>query len=177
MGLIVQINCGGSASGAWDDDNPYLVLGDPWTDGATIDTSLLTVVPPNDVLTAYIYKSDLVTPVEYAFSALNNVPHTVRMFFFSDGAGATSQDITINGTLVEDNLNVLSQAGAADKAIQKEYAVTPTAGTINIQILNVQSGGYSQTSAIQIIQDDAAGVFGFTRNDLRPAIFSPGLAR
>lgn len=153
MGLIYAVNCGAGDLDGYVSDSGFLAsLGDSYTDGGAINTSLLTDVPSQGVLQSYRYlmASNVMT---FNAGSLNNVPHTVRMFLWSDG-GVGTQDITINGVLAADNLNVASEAGSTYKAIQRDYAVTPSANTISIEIF--ANSGYSLFPAFKIIEDSGA---------------------
>ena len=147
--LIHAINAGAGAADGYESDTGYIVLGDPYTDGSAIDTSLLTDVPSQAVLQSYRYKNSG-TAVDYLVSGLNNTPHTVRVFLWSDG-GVGTQDITINSVLVADNLDVATEAGSTYKAIQRDYAVTPSANTISLQI--AAASGYCLIGAFEVFED------------------------
>jgi len=147
--LIHAVNCGGGATGGYEAGAGYLVSGDSFTDGSAIDTSLLTDVPAQAVLQAYSYKN-ATTEVIYEVSGLNNTPHTVRVFLWDDG-GVGTQDITINTVLVQNDIDVGAVAGANYKAIQLDYAVTPSANLINIQI--AAATGYCLLPAFEIFED------------------------
>lgn len=168
MGLIYAVNVGAGDLDGYVSDSGFLTsLGDQYTDGGAINTSLLTDVPSQGVLQSYRYLNATNAMTFYADS-LNNTPHTVRVFLWSDG-GVGTQDITINGVLAGNDVNVASLAGATYKAIQIDYSVTPTTNDITIEIF--ANSGYSLFPAFKIIENDAAA------QNPRPHILQPILAQ
>ncbi|MBN1868161.1 hypothetical protein JW916_12825 [Candidatus Sumerlaeota bacterium] len=119
------VNCGGDAASPFTADAYHSLKGsDADTDSHTIDLSAVTDPAPTAV-----YRSDRRgRTFNYTFPGLTpGLDSTVRLhfseYYFSE-AGRRVTDVSINGTLVLDDFDVYAEAGAKDKAIDREFATS-----------------------------------------------------
>lgn len=88
-------------------------------------------------------------PLLFKFSDLQNISYTVIAHFIAPAGSSGSFNITINGTVVDSNLNVYSLAGNNyNYAIQRSYAVTVSTNTI---LLEVSPSTASCICAIEVL--------------------------
>jgi hypothetical protein len=80
------------------------------------------------------------TDVRYRFSGLANGPATVTLQWaetYFNAAGQRQMDVSLNGVQVENNLDVYAAAGGKNKALNRSYAVTVSAGQIDLILTGV----------------------------------------
>lgn len=116
----LYIDAGGPAAGTFIADSFY-AGGTAASTTAAIDTSLIAApVPPQAV-----YQSERYGPATYVIPGLAaGSSHTVVLHFaeiYWAAAGQRQFDVSINGTRVLSNFDIVAAAGAKDKAIEKAF--------------------------------------------------------
>jgi fibronectin type 3 domain-containing protein len=150
---IVAINCGGSAAGAFVADTDV-------TGGASsaVTTSIDTTGISNPAPQA-VYQSNRYGTFTYTIPGLTSgTSYTVRLHFAETYWTATGKrvfNVSINGTNVLTNFDIVAAAGAANKANVQQFTatansngqitITTTAVTDNPQINGIEVLGASQT--------------------------------
>ncbi len=117
------INSGGAASGTFVAD-AYVSGGNTYTVTSTINVSGVTNPAP-----AAVYQSERWGPSTYTFPSLTaGKSYTVRLHFaeiYFNAAGKRKFNVDINGTRQLTDFDVFAAAGANNKAVVKEYTITP----------------------------------------------------
>jgi beta-lactam-binding protein with PASTA domain len=149
---IIRVNAGGpdftdSLGQLWSADNGFNT-GNLWDD----------VGPVAGTVEDALYLTERWDPssgaeLEYAFTVPNGT-YEVNLHFAEIAYGVAYDggrvfDVTIEGALVEDNLDIFAQAGGAFTALIKTHTVTVTDGQINIGFGHVVED--PKLSAIEII--------------------------
>ena len=132
----------------------YFTGGNPdVTTGGTVDTSAVTNPAPEPV-----YDTERWGPFTYTVPGLTpGASYTVRLHFaeiYWTAVGQRSFNVLINGTQVLTNFDIIAAAGAAKKAIVKQFTATANAsGQIVVQYTaGVNSNDNNpKSSAIEII--------------------------
>lgn len=90
---------------------------------------------------SYLYQSErfsIGTAMQYSFTGLNAPSYVVRLMFaetYFTSPGQRKFHININGTQVATDFDILATAGASNTAVDQLFNVTPSAGTITVQLL------------------------------------------
>ncbi len=144
----VQINAGGAAV------SPFVADAD-FSGGATagtsntIDTSRVSDPAPQAVYQTNRYGNFTYTVPDLTASAA----YTVNLHFaetYWTAAGQRIFNVSINGTQVLSNFDILATAGGADKALVEQFSATAdSSGTITIQFTDVVD--QAQVNGIEII--------------------------
>ncbi len=117
------INTGGGATGTFAAD-AYVSGGNTYNVTSTIDVSGAANPAPTAV-----YQSERWGPSTYTFPSLTaGKSYTVRLHFaeiFFNAAGKRKFNVDINGTRELTDFDVFAAAGANNKAVVKEYTITP----------------------------------------------------
>ncbi len=117
------INTGGGATGTFAAD-AYVSGGNTYSVTSTIDVSGAANPAP-----AAVYQSERWGPSTYTFPSLtSSKSYTVRLHFaeiFFNAAGKRKFNVDINGTRELTDFDVFAAAGANNKAVVKEYTITP----------------------------------------------------
>ena len=148
QGQPLQINGGGSASGAWAADEDYSG-GSLGSTGATINTSKVGNPAPQAV-----YQTERVGSFTYTIPGLTaGVGYTVNLHFaeiYWTAAGQRLFNVAINGATVLTNFDIFATAGGENIAIVETFAATATSsGTIVIQFTN-GNADLAKISGIQV---------------------------
>ncbi len=118
-----SINAGGGATGTFATD-AYVSGGNTYNVTSTIDVSGAANPAPTAV-----YQSERWGPSTYTFPSLTaGKSYTVRLHFaeiFFNAAGKRKFNVDINGTRELTDFDVFAAAGANNKAVVKEYTITP----------------------------------------------------
>ena len=143
-----QINCGGDASSPYTADQ-YYSGGSSYIDANTIDTTGVTDPAPQAV-----YQSERWGESTYTLpNLISGASYKVRLHFSENLwpiTGIRRFDVTINGTTVLSNYDILAETGALYKAVVKEFTTTAnTSGQIVIEFTNV--GNFAKIGGIEII--------------------------
>jgi hypothetical protein len=153
---VVALNSGGSAAGVFAADKDYTSVG-TWASGTTsaIDTSGVTNPAPQAV-----YQSIRVgSTIAYTIPGLTaGTPFTVRLHFaetFWKAAGQRVFTVSINGTKVLSNFDIVALTKARFKAVVESFTATASSsGTITIVLTAVTNN--AAVSGIEIIASGSA---------------------
>ena len=119
---VYQINCGGSAASPFKADQ-YGSGGTARTVTNTITISGITNPAP-----AAVYQSERYGNSTYTFPSLTSgASYTVRLHFaelYQTASGKRKFNVAINGTTVLSSFDIYATAGAAYKAVLKEFTAT-----------------------------------------------------
>jgi outer membrane protein assembly factor BamB len=156
---VRQINCGGSAVSPFEADNQVGYTfsgGSPWTTTSNVDLSVSSPAP------MAVYQSARYTDnMGYIFSNLTvGVQYKLRLHFadiFNNTVGPRIFEIDVlHGSQVVPNFNVSAAAGGANKAVVKEFTVTPdNSGQIDIW-LHAAGANRCEINGIEILTPQAA---------------------
>ncbi len=149
------INSGGGATGTYAVD-AYVSGGNTSTTTSTIDVSGVTNPAP-----AAVYQSERWGSFTYTFpSLITGKSYTVRLHFaeiYWDAASKRKFNIDINGTRQITEFDIFTVAGAKNKAIVKEFTITPNSSNqIIISFIN-GSLDNAKVSAIEVTTDSSIG--------------------
>jgi hypothetical protein len=141
----IRVNCGGPAytdllGKAWSADTGFSA-GNTYATGAGIAG---TADPT-------LYQSERYGAMQYQFSVPSG-SYTVTLKYaeiYFTSTGQRMFNVSINGTAVQTNFDIVAAAGGANKAIDVNFPVT-SSGTITIQFTTVID--FPKVSAIQIAQ-------------------------
>ncbi len=143
---VTSINGGGAAAGAYVADTGYSA-GSTSTTGSAIDTSLVANPAPQAV-----YQSERYGNFTYTVSGLTaNATYSVRIHeaeIYWSSVGQRVFNVSINGTPVMTNYDIVAATGAKNKAIALTFSTTST-GTIAIQFITVKDN--AKVSGIEIL--------------------------
>ena len=147
--FALAVKPGGSAVGQFVVDAPYVTGG---TIGAvttaTVDLSGLVAPAPQAV-----YQSERYGNFTYTFTGLiSGANYKVRLHSaetYWTAVGQRQFNVTINGTQVLTNFDILAVAGAANKAVINEFNAVATNGQIAVQYITVIDN--ARASGIEII--------------------------
>jgi beta-glucanase (GH16 family) len=142
------VNSGGGTAGNFVADTDV-------TGGNTsTTTSNITTVGVTNPAPVAVYQSERWGASTYTFGGLTaNNPYKVRLHFaeiFFSTTNSRKFNVTINSTQVLTNFDVLAAAGGMDKAIVKEYTVTPPGSSIVVAFSN-GSADSAKVSGLEII--------------------------
>lgn len=131
----VQINSGGSVSGAWAADEDFSG-GGTYSVTATINTSGLTNPAPQAVYQSARQGAFTYTVPGLTAGATYNVNlHFAELYFTT--SGSRQFNVSINSTQVLMNFDIVAAAGAGDKAVVKTFSATAnSSGQIVIAFSN-----------------------------------------
>lgn len=142
------INSGGQAAGSFQGD-AFFSGGTTAATTNAIDTSGVTSPAPQAV-----YQSERYGNFTYTFPGLHAAnTYTVRLHFaefFWSSAGQRVFNVSINGSQVLSNFDILAAAGAANRAIVRQFSATASGGgQIVIQFSTVVDN--AKSSGIEIL--------------------------
>jgi serine/threonine protein kinase len=151
----VRIDSGGSGSGSFgaDEDFSDITPGRPSRDSNNasnvIDTGSVSNPAPQSV-----YQSFRVGDCLYTIPHLTpNASYTVRLHFaevYWTQQGQRIFNVTLNGQVVLSNFDIIAAAGAANKAVVKQFVVqADSTGAITIQFKTVKDN--AQINAIEVL--------------------------
>jgi hypothetical protein len=147
---VAAVNSGGVAKGSFGNDAFYSG-GAATTVTAVIDTSAVTPLVP-----ASIYSS--ARTGNFSYTIPNLIPgavYSLRLHFAETSTLTASQrqfSVSINGTSVLNNFDIVSVAGSLNKAAVLQYAVVAdSSGRIVLQFSSTQAGG-AKISAIEVLK-------------------------
>jgi hypothetical protein len=133
---VIQIDCGGAASGAWVADTDF-TGGTAVTTTSTVTTTGVTNPAPQAV-----YLSNRYNAPTYTIGGLTaGTSYTVRLHFaetYWTAAGKREFNVSINGTQVLTNFDIFATAGGENIATVKQFTATAnSSGQIVITSTNV----------------------------------------
>ena len=155
----LAVNSGGSAAAQFLADT-YFSGGTAASTTAAIDTSAVTSPAPQAV-----YQTELYGNFTYTFTNLTHgVNYKVRLHFaefYWTAVGQRVFNVFINGNQVLTNYDIIAAAGAAEKAIIKEFTAAPnTTNAIVIQYVTITDN--AKSSGIEILIPPPAAPVGLT---------------
>lgn len=125
------VNSGGPATGTWAADEDF-TGGTESSTASSINTANVTNPAPQAV-----YQSERYGSFTYTIPGISSGTHTVRLHFaefYWTAAGQRVFNVSINGTPVLTNFDIIAAAGAKDTAVVEQFTATPnTSGQIVIQ--------------------------------------------
>jgi len=149
---LYAVNCGGSAVGSFAAD-AFFVTGIAYTRANTISTNGVAFAAPPAVYQTERY-SDSTLTTTYVFTNLvagNN--YTVRLHFaeiYLSGSGLRLFNVLINGNQVLTNFDIYAAAGAANRAVVRQFTLPANAsGQLVIVASNVLQN--AQFNGIEIV--------------------------
>lgn len=150
---VYQVNSGGPAASPFAADDHHSGGGDYGT-GDPIDTSNASGPAP-----AAVYQTERNGNFSYVFPGLNaGGIYTVRLHFaeiFWSDPGSRAFDVAINGTLVLDDFDIVAEAGAANRALVREFAIAADGGgELEVQYTTVTDNAVS--SGLEVIFNAAS---------------------
>ncbi len=156
----VMIDAGGAASGSWAADEDYSG-GNTASTSATIDTSLVANPAPQTVYQTERWGASTYTIGGLTAGANYNVNlHFAEIYWTS--TGQREFNVSINGSQVLTNFDIVAAAGGADKAIVKSFSTAAnSSGQIVIQ-LTVGAVDQPKISGIDIEAASSASSGGAT---------------
>lgn len=145
-----EINAGGTASGSFQNDNYYL---GGTSNTATVTNSIDTSAVSNPAPQA-VYQSERYGNFTYVFPALQaGASYTVRLDFaetFWSSPGQRIFNVSLNGSQVLSNFDIIATTGAQNKATDQQFTTTAdNNGQITIQFTSVVD--YAKVNGIEII--------------------------
>jgi len=146
--FAVAVNSGGSAANQFLADTNFTGGTQAAPVSTTIDTTGVIAPAPQAV-----YQTERYGNFTYTFTNLTpGVTHKVRLHFaetYWTSVGQRRFNVFINGTQVLTNFDIITAAGAANKATVQEFNITPGAGQIAIQYVTVTDN--AKSSGIEIL--------------------------
>jgi len=152
----LKINCGGptivDGSHTWEAGSTYVTGGSDYTFSmSSVDTttnSIAAPVPPFDVYKTCRHLS----PHTYNIPQVPNGDYIVRIHWVDQygPAGTRQIDYDIEGVRVQDNWDIVAEAGGINIAIDKEYMVTVSDGDGMQIVSSMGTGNDAFESAIEI---------------------------
>jgi endoglucanase len=144
----VRINSGGGASGTFAADAQF-TGGNVATTAAAIDTSTVASPAPQTV-----YQSERWGDCTYTITGLSTgAVYTARLHFaeiYFTAAGQRQFNVSVNGTPVLNNFDIVAAAGGANKGIVKEFTATAAGGQVVIA-LTTGAANNPKISGIEIL--------------------------
>ncbi len=155
----LAVNSGGSAAGQFTADANVVGGTIGATVTTTIDTSGLVAPAPQAV-----YQAERYGNFTYTFTGLiSGVTYKVRLHSaetYWTAVGQRRFNVTLNGTQVLTNFDIIAAAGAANKAVINEFNAIAVGGQIVVQYVTVTDN--ARASGIEIILPRPASPAGLT---------------
>ena len=149
----IRVHAGGGSytdtlSQTWPPDNSF-------TGGNTASTTNNIANTSDPAL----YRSERYGSFTYQFTVPNGNYNVLLKFaeIYFTSTGKRTFNVSINGTQVLSNFDIVAAAGAAFTAIDKTFPTTVSSGTITIQF-SIGTADLPKVSAIQITQGSAVSV-------------------
>ncbi|MBK8019199.1 MAG: hypothetical protein IPK20_22685 [Betaproteobacteria bacterium] len=148
------------AVGTWV-TNAYQVSGNVGANGAAVDVNGVANAAPAAVYWSYVYAANGVgQSLGYQIAASDGT-YKVRLHFAETGGqavGARRFDVVVNGTNVDDNVDIRQRAGALNKAYVAEYDVVVSGGTgIGLDLVN-RTNTAAILQGIELVRVNEEGV-------------------
>ena len=155
----LAVNSGGSAAGQFIADANFSGGTQAAPTTSTIDTSAVTAPAPQAV-----YQTERYGNFTYTFTGLTSgVNYKVRLHFaefYWTTVGQRKFNVSINGTQVLTNFDIIAVAGATNKATIQEFTATPNSGQILVQYTTVTDN--AKSSGIEILLPQPGAPAGLT---------------
>ena len=159
--FALAVNSGGGAAGQFGADANFAGGTQAAAVTAMIDTSSLIAPAPQAV-----YQTERYGNFTYTFTGLiSGVNYQVRLHFaetYWTGVGQRRFNVTINGTQVLTNFDIIAVAGTANKATIREFNATASSGQIIVQYTTVTDN--AKSGGIEILLPRPAAPLGLTAN-------------
>jgi hypothetical protein len=126
------------------------------SENSTIDLSALVDPPPMEVFRSHVWGPDTITVPTVALR-----PHKVRLYFADNYFSAPGErvfDVSINGTKVLDDFDIIAVAGARDKAVARDFEVDSS--SVGEIIITLESGAADNPllSGFEVLHEPQAPV-------------------
>jgi hypothetical protein len=151
-------------TGTYTDSAGRVWSADTGATGGNTLTSSYAVAGTTDDALYYTRRYNTAAPFSYALP-INAGTYTLRLHFAESntaiGVGQRVFDVSAEGTLIFDNLDIVAEVGSVQRALVKEKLINVTDGTVNLTFTNVV--GDPVVSAIELVptatfQQDNAGL-------------------
>ena len=157
--FALAVNSGGGAAGQFTPDASFAGGTQAAAVTTAIDTSGLTAPAPQAV-----YQTERYGNFTYTFTGLTSgLNYKVRLHAaetYWTAVGQRRFNVSINGTQVLNNFDIIAAAGAPNKATIQEFTATATSGQIVIQYTTVTDN--AKCSGIEILLPRPAAPSGLT---------------
>ncbi len=152
--FALALNSGGSAAGQFTADANFSGGTQAAPTSSVIDTSSVVAPAPQAV-----YQSERYGNFTYTFTGLTSgVSYKVRLHFaeyYWTAVGQRKFNVSINGTQVLTNFDIIAAVGSLNKAAIQEFTVNPSGGQILIQYTTVTDNAKSSGIEILLLQPGA----------------------
>jgi len=153
--------CGQGAGDGWGYDGGYSGTTSTYLCGNTIDTRLVSHPAPQSVYQGERNGADFTYTLPGLYA---NRLYTVRMHFAEFGnyhPGDRVFNVSLNGQVVLPNFDIIAAAGASNRAVIREFAVTPdSSGTIRIRFTHVSGGDpNAKIDGVEIIRRGVSNLY------------------
>jgi beta-glucanase (GH16 family) len=159
--FALAVNSGGSAAGQFVADANFAGGSQASPVTATIDTTGLVSPAPQAV-----YQTERYGNFTYTFTGLTaGLNYKVRLHFaetYWSSTGERRFNVSINGTQVLTNFDIIAVSGAQNKATIQEFTATATGGQIAVQYTTVTDN--AKASGIEILLPPPAAPAGLSAN-------------
>jgi len=152
---VYQVNAGGAAVSPYQPD-AFFNGGHTASTASSIDTSAVTNPAPAAVYQTWRESSKKAPTFSYTFPGLTpGASYTVRLHFAENSVsriGARRFNVSINGTQVLSNFDVLATAGAEHKAIVQTFTVNANgSGQMAIGFSGVTANNGAIVNGIEVL--------------------------
>ena len=132
----ISINCGNGTTDTFIEDVLYTGGNMYWFYYSTVSkTADASTIPDN------VFKTARGGNSTYQFSGLNtSTSYKLSLYFMEGdktGSGQRVFDVLANGTKILTSFDVHATAGGKDKAIKREFTITPAAGALTLQFKSI----------------------------------------
>jgi beta-glucanase (GH16 family) len=157
----LAVNSGGSAA------SPFIA--DANVSGGTVAAptgSAISTVGVTNPAPQAVYQTERYDTMTYTFGSLTTgTAYKVRLHFaeyYFNSANARKFNVTINGTQVLTNFDIFVAAGGQNKAVVREYTVTPNGSGQIIIAYTVGTADLPKSSGIEVILPSPTAPLGLT---------------
>ena len=162
-GVLYRINAGGALLGDWEEDtasqpSPYLLAGSAGVESdaptPTLDASVPVGTPVELFETKRIDADKALPYMEWDLPVTAGAAIDIRLFFVEMSRCAVDSrvfDVTIEGAVVLDDLDVYAEAGGCNVGITRSFTVTPTDANLDINF-PLENGKPATLAGIEILE-------------------------
>lgn len=155
-GYLTKVNCGGSAVDGLSADQAYTSGSWGYVGGYT--TSTTSTITNNYGYPTGLQSVRYGTSFDYKFDVLNGT-YNIKLYFaecWDTQAGRRPMDISINGTVVLSNFDPWTDAGAANKGVEKVFTgISAGTGQIDIHFA-YHTNAYDTNAMVGVIVVESA---------------------
>lgn len=146
----IHINSGNAADGNYAGDDYYSDGQSSWS-GAGIDTNGVYYPPASTV-----YQAQRWGAFKYTFTDLpTNTPYTVKLHFvetYWTSVGQRNFNVTLNGQLVLNNYDIISQTGGPHRAIAERFTTTSDATGKIVVDFSAGTRDWPTVAALEVVR-------------------------